>query len=102
MTESQVLLLLQIPLAGVVVLVVVLFLKHLRETVDKFMASQSEMLDKFMLAIKEQREINVRSMKEVSDNIRELDRLVVDKLNEMEVSRAFYSTQLKKEQQDGK
>jgi hypothetical protein len=106
MTESQVLLLLQIPLAGVVVFVVVLFLRHMRETtdkymvaqestIDKFMAAQASMLDKFMVAIKEQREMNAKSLKEVTEQIAGLNELIIEKLGDMEVSKAIQAAKEK-------
>jgi len=87
LTENQILLLLQIPLAGVVVLVVILFLKHLKETVTAFMAAQDRQLVMFMSAIKEQREQNTLALREVISSVKELDQTIVDKLNEMEVDR---------------
>lgn len=87
LTENQILLLLQIPLAGVVVLVVVLFLRHLKETVAAFMTSQEKQLIMFMAAIKEQREMNTIALREVVDSVKELDSTIVDKLNEMAISR---------------
>lgn len=57
MNESSINLLLQIPLAGVVVLVVVLFLKHLKETNSQmvtFIGQQSEVNRQFLATQREQ------------------------------------------------
>lgn len=57
MTESTVNLLLQIPLAGVVVVVVFVFLKHLKETTKQmidFIASQAEVNRQFLQTQREQ------------------------------------------------
>jgi len=99
LTENQILLLLQIPLAGVVVLVVILFLKHLKEAAAAFMIAQEKQMtafltvqDKqlvmFMSAIKEQREQNTIALREVVTSVKELDQTIIEKLTEMEVDRA--------------
>jgi len=57
MNESSINLLLQIPLAGVVVLVVILFLKHLKETNSQmvtFIGQQSEVNRQFLATQREQ------------------------------------------------
>jgi hypothetical protein len=57
MSESTINLLLQIPLAGVVVLVVVLFLRHLKETTLQmitFIGQQSEVNRQFLASQREQ------------------------------------------------
>lgn len=57
MNESTINLLLQIPLAGVVVFVVVLFLRHLKETTSQmitFIGQQSEVNRQFLQTQREQ------------------------------------------------
>lgn len=57
MSESTVNLLLQIPLAGVVVFVVIVFLKHLKETnaqMIAFIAQQAEVNRQFLATQREQ------------------------------------------------
>lgn len=57
MNEQAINLLLQIPLAGVVVVVVVLFLRHLKETNSQmvtFIGQQSEVNRQFLAAQREQ------------------------------------------------
>lgn len=57
MSESTINLLLQIPLAGVVVVVVILFLRHLKETSSQmiaFIGQQSEVNRQFLATQREQ------------------------------------------------
>lgn len=89
LTENTVNLLLQIPLAGVVVIVVVLFLRHLRETISAFQLAQEKQLTIFMGALKDQREEYLKAIKEVTDSLQELDKSIMEKLTEMEIAKTL-------------
>lgn len=74
MDSSTINLLLQIPLAGVVVLVVVLFLKHLRETTTQmitFMSQQAETNRQFLATQREQMNAAIGRMAEELKLMRE-------------------------------
>lgn len=74
MTESTINLLLQIPLAGVVVLVVVLFLRHLKETTLQmidFIGQQSEVNRQFLSSQREQMNAAIGRMAEEIKLMRE-------------------------------
>lgn len=73
MSEQVWNLLLQIPLAGVVVLVVVVFLKFL----DK-------MLTQFMLFIKEQREANNTTLLRLAEEIKEIREALSKRIDKVE------------------
>lgn len=73
MSEQVWNLLLQIPLAGVVVLVVVVFLKFL----DK-------MLTQFMNFIKEQREANNEALLRLAEEIKEIKEALVKRIDKVE------------------
>ncbi|MGA2504188.1 MAG: hypothetical protein ABSG01_08880 [Anaerolineales bacterium] len=99
-------LLLQIPLAGVVVLVVVLFLRHLKEITTAFMAAQAKQADAsaiaqkeqivlFMGAIKEQREENLQSLSELSKNLGDLSKMITSRLNKMATAKAVHQAKQK-------
>jgi hypothetical protein len=99
LSETAVNLLLQIPLAGVVVLVVILFLRHLKEITSAFMASQTtqsiatattqkEQTALFMGAIKEQREENIKSLSEMTEGFKTLGDLISSRLDSMAVAKA--------------
>lgn len=65
MSESTINLLLQIPLAGVVVFVVVVFLKHLKETTAQmitFISQQAELNRQFLETQREQMNISIERM----------------------------------------
>jgi hypothetical protein len=74
MSESTINLLLQIPLAGVVVLVVVLFLRHLKETtlqMINFIGQQSEVNRQFLSSQREQMNAAIGRMAEEIKLMRE-------------------------------
>lgn len=81
-------LLLQIPLAGVVVLVVILFLRHLKDVTGEFASTVKDLTNQFMTAIKEQREQNIASLNNIMKTVDELDRNITNRLEEMAVVRA--------------
>jgi hypothetical protein len=72
MAESTWNLLLQIPLAGVVVVVVILFLRFVAATNGQFMGAMREQIALFMTAIKEQREANNRALGELTLTIKDM------------------------------
>jgi len=89
----------QIPIAGVIIVVVILFLRHLKEMTVAFMAaqakqaddnkeSQKEVLAIFMQAIKEQREANNTAMGKVAEGFTALSNSISDRLEEMAVVKA--------------
>ena len=99
LTETEINLLLQIPLAGIVILVVVLFLKHLKEITAAFMAAQAtqaatatttqkEQVVIFMGAIKEQREENIKSLTELAGGFKSLGDMITARLDDMVVAKA--------------
>lgn len=107
LTETEINLLLQIPLAGVVILVVVLFLRHLKEVSAAFMAamakltadatvSQKDQTVLFMNAIKEQREENTKSLSELAGGFKSLGDLITSRLDEMSVAKAVGRSRPKK------
>jgi uncharacterized membrane protein len=103
-------LLFQIPLAGVVIFVVVLFLKHLKELTTAFMvaltdqakaaadavtkqvettsAQEREQIAMFMNAIQIQREENIKAMNNVAAKMENLSNLIMNSLTEMKVVRS--------------
>jgi hypothetical protein len=92
-------LLLQIPLAGVVVLVVILFLRHLKEITAAFMLAQAtqaastaetqkDQTALFMGAIKEQREENIKALSELSKGFKDLSDSIGERLDKMAVAKA--------------
>ena len=80
-------LLFQIPLAGVVVLVVVLFLRHLKEITAAFMMAQSNQTVLFMGAIKDQREENIKATSVLTHELNNLGTLISTSLTEMKGER---------------
>jgi hypothetical protein len=100
-------LLMQIPLAGVVVFVVVLFLRHLKEVTAAFMSAlakqttdaaqtQKDQTVLFMSAIKDQREENIESLSELADGFKSLGDLIAARLDEMSVAKAVGRVKAKK------
>jgi hypothetical protein len=92
-------LLLQIPLAGVVVFVVVLFLRHIKEITAAFMAAlakqsdasataQKEQIVMFMGAIEEQRKENIKSLSDLSKSFGDLSEFLTSRLDKMAITKA--------------
>lgn len=74
MSESTVNLLLQIPLAGVVVFVVIVFLKHLKETNTQmitFIGQQAEVNRQFLATQREQMNVAIGRMADEIKMMRE-------------------------------
>jgi hypothetical protein len=74
MSESTINLLLQIPLAGVVVVVVLVFLKHLKETTSQminFLAQQAETNRQFLHTQREQMNASIGRMADEIKLLRE-------------------------------
>jgi hypothetical protein len=100
LTDTAINLLLQVPLAGVVVLVVVLFLRHLKEGTAAFMTAQQkqseaaataqkEQIVMFMGAIKEQREENIKSLDDLTKGFGGLCDLITSRLEEMATAKTI-------------
>ena len=85
MPESTWNLLSQVPLAGVVVLVVVLFLKHLKATSTEFMIALAEQRIQFMQAIKEQRNENNAAAAETARVTAALNVSINDRMDRIEL-----------------
>jgi hypothetical protein len=83
MSDTVINLLLQIPLAGVVVLVVVVFLKFLDKTFTQFMAF-----------IKEQREANNIAIIRLADQIKSIEDALVRRMESMETILAKHDARM--------
>jgi len=88
MNENIVNLLLQIPLAGVVVLVVILFLRHMKELTSAFMIALSNQQTLYMCALKDQREENNAVTKDLVEATQKFSDVVNQRLDEMALSQA--------------
>ena len=88
MNENIVNLLLQIPLAGVVVLVVVLFLRHMKELTSAFMIALSNQQTLYMCALKDQREENNAVTKDLVEATQKFSDVVNQRLDEMALTQA--------------
>lgn len=88
MNENIVNLLLQIPLAGVVVLVVILFLRHMKELTSAFMIALSNQQTLYMDALRVQREENNAVTKELVEATQKFSDVVNNRLDEMALARA--------------
>lgn len=95
MNENIVNLLLQIPLAGVVVLVVVLFLRHMKELTSAFMIALSNQQTLYMDALRVQREENNAVTKELVEATQKFSDVVNNRLDEMALARAKADTKRK-------
>ena len=78
----------QIPVAAVIIVVVVLFLRFIRETNASYMTAQAKQQDVFMTAIKEQREANNTALNKVAEGFTNLSQSISDRLEEMAVVKA--------------
>jgi hypothetical protein len=76
------------PLASVVIVVVVLFLKYITQITTNFAATTKENTDMFMEAIKVQREQNLAGLAGVAKQVRELGDMINLRLGEMKVAKA--------------
>jgi len=88
MNENIVNLLLQIPLAGVVVLVVILFLRHMKESTAAFMLALANQQTLYMCALKEQREENNAVTKDLVEATQKFSEVVNSRLDEMALAQA--------------
>jgi hypothetical protein len=99
MSENAMNLLLQIPLAGVVVLVVILFLKHLKEITAAFAeatakqvetaaATQRDQINLFMSNIKEQRQDHIKALESITKEVHSIQDCIDQRLTEMAVTKA--------------
>jgi len=88
MNENIVNLLLQIPLAGVVVLVVILFLRHMKDSTAAFMLALANQQTLYMCALKEQREENNAVTKDLVEATQKFSDVVNQRLDEMALTQA--------------
>jgi len=88
MNENIVNLLLQIPLAGVVVLVVVLFLRHMKELTSAFMIALANQQTLYMSALKDEREENNAVTKDLVEATQKFSDVVNQRLDEMALTQA--------------
>jgi len=88
MNENIVNLLLQIPLAGVVVLVVILFLRHMKDSTTAFMLALANQQSLYMSALKEQREENNAVTKDLVEATQKFSEVVNSRLDEMALAQA--------------